>query len=105
MSTSAKYLLISTFLASRNPATLDASLYDSTVGMDNRRRKRKSSEKSMEQKENKEQELLKKGSGTFPLERLLAIFQCITSVADYSPDDEKSYKVAVAINPRGLTAD
>ncbi|KAK6140630.1 hypothetical protein DH2020_025630 [Rehmannia glutinosa] len=61
MSTSAKYLLISAFLASRNPATLDASLFDSTGGSDNRKRKRKSSEKSMEQKETKEQELLMKG--------------------------------------------
>ena len=41
MSTSAKYLLISAFLASRNPATLDASLFDSTGGSDNRKRKRK----------------------------------------------------------------
>ncbi|KAL6519687.1 Origin recognition complex subunit 5 [Orobanche hederae] len=89
MSTSAKYLLISAFLASRNPATLDASLFDSTGGLDNRKRKRKSSEKSMERKETKEHELLMKGPGTFPLERLLAIFQCITSVAEYSPDGEE----------------
>lgn len=41
MSISAKYLLISAFLASRNPATLDASLFDSTGGSDNRKRKRK----------------------------------------------------------------
>lgn len=41
MSTSAKYLLIAAFLASRNPATLDASMFDSTGGMDNRKRKRK----------------------------------------------------------------
>lgn len=41
MSTSAKYLLISAFLASRNPATLDASLFDSTGGSNNRKRKRK----------------------------------------------------------------
>lgn len=41
MSTSAKYLLISAFLASRNPATLDASLFDSTGGSDNRKKKRK----------------------------------------------------------------
>ncbi|KAL2468709.1 Origin of replication complex subunit 5 [Forsythia ovata] len=88
MSTCAKYLLISAFLASRNPATLDASLFDSTGGAGNQKRKRKSSGKSMEQKESKEQELLMKGPGTFPLERLLAIFQCITSVAEYSPDDE-----------------
>ncbi|KAL1322305.1 hypothetical protein AAHE18_14G186600 [Arachis hypogaea] len=43
MSTSAKYLLISAFLASRNPATLDASLFDSKGGSDNRKRKRKPS--------------------------------------------------------------
>uniref|UniRef100_A0A5B7BYJ0 Putative origin recognition complex subunit 5 n=1 Tax=Davidia involucrata TaxID=16924 RepID=A0A5B7BYJ0_DAVIN len=89
MSISAKYLLISAFLASRNPATLDASLFDSTGGSDNRKRKRKSSEKSMGQKEAAEQELLMKGPGTFPLERLLAIFQCITSVAEYSIDEEQ----------------
>lgn len=41
MSTSAKYLLISAFLASRNPATLDASLFDSTGGAANQKRKRK----------------------------------------------------------------
>ncbi|GER45237.1 origin recognition complex 5 subunit, partial [Striga asiatica] len=88
MATSAKYLLISAFLASRNPATLDASLFDSTGGLDNRKRKRKSSEKSVEQKEIKEQEQLMKGPGTFPLERLLAIFQCITSVAECSAEGE-----------------
>ncbi|XP_075519153.1 origin of replication complex subunit 5 [Primulina tabacum] len=88
MSASAKYLLISAFIASRNPATLDAALFDSTGGSDNHKRKRKSSEKSKEQKETKEQELLDKGPGTFPLERLLAIFQCITSVGEYSPGYE-----------------
>lgn len=41
MSMSAKYLLLSAFLASRNPATLDAALFDSTGGSNNRRRKRK----------------------------------------------------------------
>lgn len=41
MSTCAKYLLISAFLASRNPATLDDSLFDSTGGSNNRKRKRK----------------------------------------------------------------
>ncbi|KAL5859682.1 hypothetical protein ACOSQ4_000978 [Xanthoceras sorbifolium] len=82
MSTSAKYLLISAFLASKNPATLDASFFDSTGGSDNRKRKRKASEKSMGQKEAAEQEQLMKGPGTFALERLLAIFQCITSVGE-----------------------
>lgn len=43
----------------------------------------------MEQKESKEQDLLMKGPGSFPLERLLAIFQCIASVAEYSLDDEE----------------
>ncbi|KAG4925580.1 hypothetical protein JHK87_051120 [Glycine soja] len=88
VSTSAKYLLISAFLASRNPATLDASLFDSKGGSDNRKRKRKPSEKAQERKETLEQELLMKGPGTFPLERLLAIFQCLVSVAE-EPSDEQ----------------
>lgn len=41
MAVSAKYLLLSAFLASRNPATLDAALFDSTGGSNNRKRKRK----------------------------------------------------------------
>lgn len=82
MSTSAKYLLISAFLASRNPATLDASLFDSRGGSDSRKRRRKPSEMAKGQKEAEEEELLTKGPGSFPLERLLAIFQCITSVAE-----------------------
>lgn len=40
------------------------------------------SEKAMERKETLEEELLMKGPGTFPLERLLAIFQCLVSVAE-----------------------
>ncbi|KAK7340265.1 hypothetical protein VNO77_20965 [Canavalia gladiata] len=89
MSTTAKYLLISAFLASRNPATLDASLFDSKGGSDNRKRKRKPSEKVLEKKESLEEELLMKGPGTFPLERLLAIFQCIVSVAEDPSNDEE----------------
>ncbi|KAK6918365.1 Orc1-like, AAA ATPase domain [Dillenia turbinata] len=89
MSTSAKYLLVSAFLASRNPATLDASLFDSTGGSDNRKRKRKNSVTSMEKEETAEQEQLMKGPGTFPLERLLAMFQCITSVAEIYLDEEQ----------------
>ncbi|KAK6920108.1 Origin recognition complex, subunit 5 [Dillenia turbinata] len=115
MSTSTKYLLVSAFLASRNPATLDASLFDSTVGSDNRKRKgsplsvqkfsvdaivhyaciKRASEiivplpiTSMEKKETAEQEQLMKGPGTFPLERLLAIFQCVTSVAEIYLDED-----------------
>lgn len=41
MSACAKYLLICAFLASKNPATLDASLFDSTGGFSNGKRKRK----------------------------------------------------------------
>lgn len=89
MSVAAKYLLISAFLASRNPATLDASLFDSTGGSDNRKRKRKNSEKSMERKETTEQEVLIKGPGTFPLERLLAIFQCLTTVSECFFDEDQ----------------
>lgn len=43
----------------------------------------------MQQKEIKEQDILMKGPGTFPLERLLAIFQCITSIDEFTPDGEK----------------
>jgi hypothetical protein len=43
----------------------------------------------LEQKETAEQELLMKGPGTFPLESLLAIFQCITSIAEGSIDEEE----------------
>ncbi|XP_065859633.1 origin of replication complex subunit 5 [Euphorbia lathyris] len=89
MSTSAKYLLISAFLASRNPATLDASLFDSTGGSDSRKRKRKASETSRQLKEAAEQELIMKGPGTFPLERLIAIFQCISSISDSSFDGDE----------------
>ncbi|KAI9089980.1 hypothetical protein K1719_028950 [Acacia pycnantha] len=88
MSTCAKYLLISAFLASRNPATLDDSLFDSTGGSNSRKRKRKASTKVQEQKQSAEEELLMKGPGTFPLERLLAIFQCIVSVAEDPSDEE-----------------
>ncbi|XP_004306771.1 PREDICTED: origin of replication complex subunit 5-like [Fragaria vesca subsp. vesca] len=107
MSTSAKYLLISAFLASRNPATLDASLFDSTGGSNNRKRKRKVSEKSIEQKETAEQELLMKGPGTFPMERLLAIFQCITSVVENPLDDEEQAQDGLGIpdGHNGLMSD
>ncbi|KAF7137405.1 hypothetical protein RHSIM_Rhsim07G0013900 [Rhododendron simsii] len=107
MSTSAKYLLISAFLASRNPATLDASMFDSTGGSDNRKRKRKSSEKAIDNKEMAEQELLMKGPGTFPMERLLAIFQCITSVAEYSleEEDQATNGLAVDSGDSGLMSD
>lgn len=44
----------------------------------------------MEAKETAEQELLMKGPGTFALERLLAIFQCITSVVDLDDDQQIS---------------
>lgn len=43
----------------------------------------------MEQKETAEQELLMKGPGTFPLERLLAIFQCLTSVVESSLGEDQ----------------
>ncbi|XP_020218562.1 origin of replication complex subunit 5 [Cajanus cajan] len=97
MSTCAKYLLISAFLASRNPATLDASLFDSRGGSDNRKRKRKPSEKALERKETLEEELLMKGPGTFPLERLLAIFQCLVSVAEDSSDDDEQNNNALGV--------
>lgn len=57
----------------------------------------RTSEKSKEQKETAEQESLTKGPGTFPLERLLAIFQCITSVSEVSIDEDEQ-----GINRQGV---
>ncbi|KAF2587967.1 hypothetical protein F2Q70_00041034 [Brassica cretica] len=64
-------------------------MFNSTGGMDNRERKWKASEKSMEKKEIAEQEAAMKGPGSFPLERILAIFQCIASVGDSSFNEEE----------------
>lgn len=52
-----------------------------------------------------EQELLMKGPGTFPLERLLAIFQCITSLAEDSLAEEESHELTVEGGSRGLMSD
>ncbi|KAK9148776.1 hypothetical protein Scep_007533 [Stephania cephalantha] len=87
MSVSVKYRFICAFLASRNQATLDAALFHSTGGGDYRKRKRRISEASKEKKEIAEEELPMKRHGTFPLERLRAIFQCITSVIEDSLDE------------------
>ncbi|XP_008807806.1 origin of replication complex subunit 5 [Phoenix dactylifera] len=89
MSVSAKYLLISAFLASRNPATLDAAFFDSTGGSNNHKRRRKSSQAIMDQKDETAEEMHMKGPGSFPLERLLAIFQCITSVGEGTLEEEQ----------------
>ncbi|PWA52237.1 origin recognition complex protein 5 [Artemisia annua] len=101
MSTSAKYLLVSAFLASRNPATLDASFFDSTGGSANQKKKRKSSEKSRDLKEASEQEMFMKGPGTFPLERLLAIFQCITSGLEDSLEEEDGLQGGTGLGGNG----
>ncbi|KAL6968501.1 Origin recognition complex subunit 5 [Sarracenia purpurea var. burkii] len=60
----------------------------------------------MERKEATEQELLMKGPGTFPLERLLVIFQCITSVAENSLDEEQgTNEFGVESGDTGLMSD
>ncbi|KAG9455350.1 hypothetical protein H6P81_008254 [Aristolochia fimbriata] len=106
MSVSAKYLLISSFLASRNPATLDAALFDSTGGSGSQKRKRKISETSIQKKDEAAQEQFLKGPGTFPLERLLAIYQCITSVAEDLPETEQLTELTGADDGvSGLMAD
>ncbi|XP_073005677.1 origin of replication complex subunit 5 isoform X2 [Typha latifolia] len=100
MSVSAKYLLLSAFLASRNPATLDAALFDSTGGSSSRKRKRKSSQTSIDNMDDKAEELLIKGPGSFPLERLLAIFQCITSLSEDVLEEEQIGDGVTTINGR-----
>lgn len=73
-----KYLLMAAYIASRNAATLDASLFDAGDGTrDSSRKRRKSSSSAMERKEAEAHEQQMKGPGSFPLERLLAIFRCI----------------------------
>ena len=65
------------------------------------------SEKVLEQKESLEEELLMKGPGTFPLERLLAIFQCIVSVAEDPSDEEEQngYGLGLQGGNGGLMSD
>ncbi|KAH0466969.1 hypothetical protein IEQ34_004207 [Dendrobium chrysotoxum] len=105
MSMSAKYLLLSAFIASRNPATLDASLFDSSGGLTNRKRN-KNSQMSMDRKDRMAEEILLKGPGSFPLERLLAIFQCITSVAESMVEEEQCENgTAIESESVGLTSD
>lgn len=48
----------------------------------------RSSQTSIDQKDAMAEEILMKGPGSFPLERLLAIFQCITSVAEDAFEEE-----------------
>ncbi|CAN6935048.1 unnamed protein product [Brassica oleracea] len=55
----------------------------------------------MEKKEMAEQKAVMKGSGSFPLERLLAISQCIASVGDSSfgeEEDEEGEEEATGYN-------
>lgn len=61
---------------------------------------------SMDRKDSLAEEILLKGPGSFPLERLLAIFQCITSVTEDIVEDEQ-YENGAAIESRsvGLTSD
>lgn len=57
------------------------------------------------QKENtKAHEMLMKGPGSFSLERLLAIFQCITSVSDICVDEDNE-EVVGDDNEVGLMSD
>ncbi|KAI0522916.1 hypothetical protein KFK09_005305 [Dendrobium nobile] len=89
-----EYLLLSAFIASRNPATLDASLFDSSGGLINQKRN------------NMAEEILLKGPGSFPLERLLAIFQCITSVSESMVEEEQCENgAAIESESVGLTSD
>jgi origin recognition complex subunit 5 len=52
--------------------------------------------KSTERKEHEEQEKFLKGPGSFPLERLLAIFQCITAVANEELENLQSDNISAA---------
>lgn len=49
---------------------------------------RRSFQTSLDKQEDTAEEILMKGPGSFPLERLLAIFQCITSVGESEIEDQ-----------------
>lgn len=51
----------------------------------------------LNKKEILEEELLMKGPGTFPLERLLAIFQCLVSVAEDPSDEEEQSNYGLGV--------
>ncbi|MCL7037506.1 hypothetical protein MKW94_018557 [Papaver nudicaule] len=88
MPVSTKLLLISSYLASWNPAADDGPLFNSVGDGENRKRKRKVSEISKLKKENAEQKLIMKGPGTFSLERMLAIFQCVTVAKSFENEEQ-----------------
>lgn len=102
LSLCSKYILVSSFICSRNPATLDATLFDSGGGSSKKRR-RKSSQTAIEKKEMERQEKLLKGPGTFPLERLLAIFCCISE--DFTDDVEGTDTACLDTNRVGMSPD
>uniref|UniRef100_A0A7I4F7I2 Orc1-like AAA ATPase domain-containing protein n=1 Tax=Physcomitrium patens TaxID=3218 RepID=A0A7I4F7I2_PHYPA len=83
-----KYLLLAAYIASRNAATLDAALFDAGDGArGSSRKRRKNSSSAMERKEAEAHEQQMKGPGSFPLERLLAIFRCIVVESDSAPSN------------------
>ncbi|KAJ7538210.1 hypothetical protein O6H91_11G038400 [Diphasiastrum complanatum] len=77
LSLCSKYLLLAAHICSTNPATLDASIFDAGGAAEKQKRRRKSFS-SMDKRNQELQEKHLKGPGSFPLERLLAIFHCIS---------------------------
>ncbi|KAL2642334.1 hypothetical protein R1flu_009921 [Riccia fluitans] len=77
LSLCSKYLLLAVYIASRNPSTLDDSLFGSGDGVKANKRRRRSSVSSMDKEETLMQEKHLKGPSLCSLERLIAIFQCI----------------------------
>lgn len=63
------------------------------------------SEKSKAEQEAVEDELLTKGPGSFPLERLLAIYQCLTPIGDGDEEDSESIEQLGTSGNRMLTSD
>ncbi|KAL3684601.1 hypothetical protein R1sor_002623 [Riccia sorocarpa] len=107
LSLCSKYLLLAAYIASRNPSTLDDSLFGSGDGVKAKRRRR-SSVSSMDKEEALTQEKHLKGPSLCSLERLLAIFQCIAAdshlVSEKSEDFQSSCAEASERRMRDVTS-
>ncbi|CAM6109807.1 unnamed protein product [Calypogeia fissa] len=82
LSLCSKYLLLASYIASRNPSKLDDALFGTGDAGKSRKRKRKTSMSAMEKKDADMHEKHLKGPSNCPLERLLAIYKCLAVESD-----------------------
>ncbi|KAG6552492.1 hypothetical protein Mapa_005912 [Marchantia paleacea] len=92
LSLCSRYLLLAIYIASRNPSTLDDALFGSGEGAKTKR-KRRSSVSAMDREAAMMQEKQLKGPSVCPLERLLAIFQCLAVDRNISCEKLTDFKL------------